>query len=478
MSKLNPPTKPKATKFSDERLAGGAGMLAAKQSELASLRRMTLAGILFEGTFYVDGETSTEQIRTLVSNLVKAGQGKAVLDLAVECRQMQKMRHMPLFLVTLLLKSGYREGVAEALPKIITRVDMMADLLNLYASENGGKVKPLAKALQTGIANSFFNFDEYQFGKYKQQGHNLSLSDVIRLTHPTPGTQDQSDLFARVRHNTLATPDTWEVGLSSAKNDVEKRLVWQRLIDAGKLPPLAFLRNLRNMRKVGVPMSVIEQGFANVRGGMLLPINFWRAYKENPEFSKQIEDLMLRTYRKMPKLPGRTAFVVDRSGSMCAKISDKSGTTRQEVANLMAMLAVNMAEDCALIVTAGSDYDKKHSSVLIEYPNKGFGLLDQITKSNVGLGGIFTRQMLEWGRENLKGDFDRIIVFSDSQDCDYSERRTPNPWAKYNYIVDVSADKNGINYKGVWTAEISGWSEHFLTYIAAMEGLENEFQQD
>ena len=34
---------------------------------------------------------------------------------------------------------------------------------------------------------------------------------------------------------------------------------------------------------------------------------------------------------------------------------------------------------------------------------------------------------------------------------------------------------NGIAYNGVWTAEISGWSEHFLTYIAAFEGIENTF---
>jgi hypothetical protein len=29
----------------------------------------------------------------------------------------------------------------------------------------------------------------------------------------------------------------------------------------------------------------------------------------------------------------------------------------------------------------------------------------------------------------------------------------------------------------VWTAEISGWSEHFMTYIAAYEGLENNFEE-
>ena len=66
-------------------------------------------------------------------------------------------------------------------------------------------------------------------------------------------------------------------------------------------------------------------------------------------------------------------------------------------------------------------------------------------------------------------------MFSDSQDCDRINK-IPKPFGTKNYIVDVSAEKRGINYKGIWTAEVSGWSEHFLTYIAALEGIENKFE--
>ena len=66
---------------------------------------------------------------------------------------------------------------------------------------------------------------------------------------------------------------------------------------------------------------------------------------------------------------------------------------------------------------------------------------------------------------------DRIIIFSDSQDCDYPEKRVPQPFGIKNYIVDVLSNSHGINYDGVWTSEISGWSEHFLDYIFAYEGL-------
>ena len=100
-------------------------------------------------------------------------------------------------------------------------------------------------------------------------------------------------------------------------------------------------------------------------------------------------------------------------------------------------------------------------------------------RDRIGGGGIFTRQCLEWCKDKFKDKkFDRIIIFSDSQDCDYPEKRVPKPFGTYNYIVDVSAHTRGVNYKGVWTAEVSGWSESFITFIAALEGLENKFEED
>ncbi len=50
-------------------------------------------------------------------------------------------------------------------------------------------------------------------------------------------------------------------------------------------------------------------------------------------------------------------------------------------------------------------------------------------------------------------------------------QKLPQPFANNNYIIDASAHTHGINYQGVWSAEISGWSEHFLRFIAALESV-------
>lgn len=145
----------------------------------------------------------------------------------------------------------------------------------------------------------------------------------------------------------------------------------------------------------------------------------------------------------------------------------------------MAMLAANQCEDFELVCTAGSDYRRVHKTEHIKYPSKGFDMIGQINDAynRLGGGGIFTRQCLEWCRQNIEGEFDRIIVFSDSQDCDIYNTTPPKPYGTYNYIVDVSSEERGINYRGLWTAEVSGFSEQFLTFIAGYEGLANLFEE-
>src|SRR4029077_17978458 len=59
------------------------------------LRRLTLATMLFEDQFYVDGKSITDAILEAVKHVSV----QKLADLALEARSNQKLRHMPLFLV-------------------------------------------------------------------------------------------------------------------------------------------------------------------------------------------------------------------------------------------------------------------------------------------------------------------------------------------------------------------------------------------
>jgi 60 kDa SS-A/Ro ribonucleoprotein len=471
MSKLNPSIKKKgASVDKSARLAGGYGPYVAKQPAEQLLRRAVLSCLLWEDMAYESGASNAESIASLIPKVDPL----MVASLAHEARIHQKLRHVPLYIACEMLKHDeHRKQVANLLPQIITRPDQITDFLALYWKE--GK-KPLRAQAKKGLAESFHNFNEYQFSKYDRDGA-IKLRDAYFLVHPTAKDQAEYALFDKIAKRTLDVPDTWEVALSAGK---DKKATWERLIEEGKLGALAFLRNLRNMKDASVDQKIIRKGFASVRSQMLLPLNFWGAVKHAPEFVSDIDTLMLRTYSGVAKLPGYTKFVVDVSGSMGSRISAKSDFTRMEAGISQAVLAHELCEEIDIYLTAGSDGARKHRTEKLKYPKRGFQLADQIRMEipKMGGGGIFTRQCLEAMKAEGGKKPDRIIILSDSQDCDLAASKLPAPFGTSNYIVDVSANKHGINYKGVWTAEISGWSEQFLNYIAALEGVNNGVEEE
>jgi len=451
------------------RLAGGYGTFAAKQDAESLLRRAVMANLLWEDQYYQTGVFVADEIKNLIPQ-VPAG---TVFDIAIEARCNQGLRHVPLFIAREMARlPEYCILLGGLLPKIITRADQLSDFLALYWRD--GKC-PLAKQVKLGLAVAFGQFNAYEFGKYKKDDAAVKLRDVLFMVHPKP-TQEREELYKQIAENTLPTPDTWEVALSSG---ADKKATWERLIGEKKLGALAFVRNLRNMKEAKVSRGVIERGFETINPKWLLPVNYMAAARYAPEWTRELEDLMLRGLSMKQKLPGRSVVVVDVSGSMRAALSDKSDMTRLDAAAAMAMLAAEMCEHVDIWVTAGDDFRHLHNTVQLK-SYRGFALADQIQNAlnSMGGGGIFTRQCLEYIKAHSEGKPARIMVFSDSQDCDYPGKRVPAPFGERNYIIDVGAHTHGVNYDGVWTAEIAGWSQHFLEYIAALEGISVSQDED
>ena len=447
-------------KNKDERTAGGFGVYVANQDAEALLRRSVMACLLWEDNFYEDGMSNAEQIKLLIPNV----EPEAVFNIAVEARTKQKLRHVPLLIAREMARlDTHKQFVGRLLPKIILRADELTEFLAIYWKD--GK-QPLSKQVKLGLSEAFHNFDEYQFAKYNRNDQ-VKLRDVMFLTHPNP--KHKEELFKRIAENTLQVPDTWEVALSSG---ADKKETWTRLINEKNIGALAFMRNLRNMEQVGVERSTIQKGFDTINPYWLLPLNYFAAVIHAPNWEREIESLMLRGFEQMSKLSGYTIFIVDVSGSMHGQISNRSSFNRLDAALAMALVASECCEHVSIYATAGNDGTRVHKTTKVR-PRRGFALCEEIKEATkvVGGGGIFTRQCLDYIKKQETEAPDRVIIFSDSQDCDHPNSTTPSPFGKNNYIVDVSAHKHGINYKGVWTAEISGWSEHFMDYIFAYEGL-------
>ncbi len=454
----------------DIKLAGGQGMVAAKQDAESLLRRSVMSCLLWEDLAYETGKQNANNI----ANLIPLVDPQKVFDIALEARTLQKLRHVPLYIARIMAKlPEHKKSVGKLLPLIIKRADELAEFLAIYWKE---EKQPLSKQVKLGLSKAFENFNEYNFAKYRGEGNNVKLRDVLGLVHPKPIGQNRSVLYKKILDNTLETPDTWEVALSTGE---DKKETWERLITEKKLGALAFMKNLRNMEQANVNRDIIMLGFETINPEWLLPLNYLSSAKYAPRWEKEIEKLMLRSLSNIPKLKGYTIFVVDVSGSMGNVISGKSEFSRLQVAEAMAMIASFLCESISVYATSGNDATSTHKTELLS-PRTGFSLMEKIQESQykAGGGGIFTRQCLDYIKEQEKGIIpERIIIFSDSQDCDQN-KTLPRPFGKYNYIIDVSANSHGINYDGLWTAEISGWSEHFIPFIMAMEGINLQSQEE
>jgi 60 kDa SS-A/Ro ribonucleoprotein len=464
MSKINKKSQVRDTRMEKTtRLAGGRGQRAAAQDAESLLRRAVMACLLWENMAYESGASNASNIASLIPQV----DPRTVADIAVEAREKQKLRHVPLFIAREMARHPeYNKHLEWVLPKIITRADMLSDFLALYWK--GGK-QAISNKVKKGLAAAFGNFEEYHFAKYDRDAP-VKLRDVMFLVHPKPVDQAREALYKKIADRSFTPPDTWEVMLSRGD---DKREAFEKLISERKLGGLAFLRNLRNMEQASVAPKIVREGFNRLPGANLLPLNFFAAHKHTTRYADEVDQAMIETYARRQKLPGHTVFVLDVSGSMGGKISGRSEFDRMQAGAAMAVLARECAEEVSIYLTAGSDMMRTHKTKRIKNL-RGFALATSISNEihSMGGGGIFTSQCIDFLKTDLKDEHvDRIIVFSDSQDCDRDNKTPAQPFGDYNYIVDVSAHKNGINYRGTWDAEISGWSEHFIDFIQAYEGL-------
>lgn len=423
------------------------GAPARRLTPLETLRRSVLACLLWEDAFYEDGEQIGERIARLAGEV----KPEDVAALAIEAREQMKLRHAPLWLARGLAKRR-SPLVGTTLERVIQRPDELAEFLALYWA--GGK-QPISAAAKRGLAAAFTKFDAYQLAKYDRRGMAIKLRDVMFLVHPKPKDAAQAATWKDLADGTLDAPDTWEVALSAGD---DPRDTWTRLLVQRKLGALALLRNLRNMQDAGVARDQIRMALETVNVRRVLPFRFIAAARYAPDVEGELERAMFRAAAELPKLPGRTALVVDHSGSMTgAPVSRHSELDRFDAARALAMLAREQCEDVVIIVFGSS-------AKLVSGELRGFALARALAR---GPGGGTNTEKAK-GLADREG-YDRIIIITDEQ----SHQAISAPGGRgRGYVINVAPYEHGIGY-GAWT-HVDGWSEAALSYVAATEDLSFE----
>jgi TROVE domain len=411
------------------------------------LKRTLMNCLLWEDQFYVDGVTLADRIKILVPMVEPA----RVAALAIEARDVMKLRHAPLLIVREMARhEKHRVLVADTLAHIIQRPDEMTELLAIYWADALGpmqqrKKQPVSAQIKKGLARALTKFDAYQLAKYDRDGA-VRIRDVLFLVHAKPKDASQEKVWKQLVGGTLPPADTWEVSLSGGK---DKRDTFERLIAEKKLGGLALLRNLRLMQNAGVERATIGEAIKAMRTDRILPYRFIAAARYAPDFEPELESAMLKSLGGHARLKGGTTLLIDVSGSMTYPLSAQSEMTRMEAACGLAILAREVCDEVEIFTFS--------SKTVKVPPRRGFALRDAIVNSqphgNTMLGAAVAQV-------DAKGR--RLVVFTDEQSHD----PVPVPKGR-GTMINVASYQHGVG-SGPWQ-RVDGFSEAVVAWIAAQE---------
>jgi 60 kDa SS-A/Ro ribonucleoprotein len=457
------------------------------------LRRLVLPCLMWENTFYVNGK----EISKLISDAVKNVSGSIAARVAIDAREKNHMRHVPLWVLREMARHHSGTSiVSETLARIIQRPDEMGEALAQYYKDDPERKQPLSVQFKKGLAKAILKFDRYQLAKYAQRSGLFKLRDVIFLAHPNPNDSEIEDgdkltaervekryagqktltksktspkigaklrkaeaLFVQLAQKEISAKDagTWESKQSQRAKGLSKGDVWTQQLKSGKLGYMALLRNLRNMVEAGVDRDLIETAILARKGARrVLPFRYVAAARAVPSLEATIDKALHATIKDMQPLTGETWALVDVSDSMNFRLSTESDLTRMDAAAALA----------AIIPGKVRMFSFSHR--LVEVPaRRGMAGIDAIKSSQPHAGTYLGKALQElnerMSRENVKG---RLIVVSDEQSHD----PVGDPWIDTAYMINVASYQNGVAYGKKWV-NISGFSEGVLKYIAALENM-------
>lgn len=317
-----------ATKTSKiENFAGGQAYNQSPELELVSI----LLTSFVQDQFYRSANDTLVQMRTLLDRV----QPEFAAKLAVYARNEFGMRSISHAVAAEIAPKLAGDPLGRKFyDKIVARLDDMTEIVSYRKDVLG--VKGVTHAMEAGFRNAFGRFDGYQIAKYRGDGKDTKLVDVVNLVHPK-GNETNAEALKMLVAGTLRSTETWETQLSNAGKgedvDTAKGQVWSTLIAERKLGYFALVKNLRNIIEQS-PESVLAACAMLTDENLLakskvLPFRFTTAMEEITKLppSEHTRAVMIAINQAIDlscsnvSLDGRTLVVLDVSGSMQGKPS-------------------------------------------------------------------------------------------------------------------------------------------------------------
>ncbi|MCB0994510.1 MAG: TROVE domain-containing protein [Acidimicrobiales bacterium] len=438
------PVKTSGATLTHERGRGAAPDL---ESELFLMAATYLAG---EDTFYESADEREARFVELVRRVV-ATNPTFVARLAPYLRNKLKIRSASIVLAAEYVAAGGERG-RPVIDAALQRGDEPAEMIGYWHSRHGRR---LPMAVKRGVADAAVRlYNERSALRYDGLGRGVRMADVIELTHPKARDAQQSALFTwlldrRHHDDAVADPEVLPMlaaaeDLAAVPNDERRDLLdergptalaeagtsWERL--SGWLPGgmdaaaweavipsmgvMALIRNLRNFDEKGISPAAVETVLGRITDAdevakaRLFPYQVWAAYKHAPSdnWKRALGQTLELTARNIPALD-RTLVVIDMSGSMQARVSNRSVMSRVEVAAVMAAVTVKRSANADIAIFGHTNQRvklRKGASVLgsVERLVSMIGVVGHATYGHTAIAAHFTPRK-----------HDRVVLFTDDQ---------------------------------------------------------------
>lgn len=386
---------------------------------------------------------------------------------------------------------------------IVYRLDDILEIVAYYFMRNPGS--PLPNSMKRGFKNALEAADTYELAKYQGNGKSVSLVDIVNLVHPHPSEKMQ-ETFKKLMKGELKQFNTAEdkntksgqeiaekvkTGkITKAQAEVElkeaKAENWKQLIEEGTLGYLALLRNLRNIVSVAsdevftkaLEMLVDEK---RVRKSLVFPhqidIAFEVLMSEGGNIAQTRRTRLLTAVNKayelaIPNLTelfsyGRTAVVIDTSGSMTTQVSMGQSRINSRAVEKAALIGATLAKG----IGADMYHFSNSCSQLTFNPLDSVNTIKNFVVNRSFGGGTEFDSIFR----SLNGKYDRVFVISDMQGCDSILRNSSyqsyirQNGQPYVYSIDLCGYGNTMFKQSDKLIQLYGYSADIYESIKTSE---------
>lgn len=300
---------------------------------------------------------------------------------------------------------------------ILGRLDEVCTQMAYQLAEYG---KPIPSSLKRAWAKRIEAASTYELAKYRLEGHDVNLYDVINVCHPA------GDDVSRLMRGELKLATTADAGIASWESIRSAGGSWAEA--ASVMGHMALLRNMRNLvENDALTEALLDRMVTTAETGKQLPFRYYAAYRELEKLKEHIvfsgslighaldsiEECMKRSLGALPHFGGRVMSLVDNSGSAWGATTSSMGTLAiAEIGNLMGVLTAKVSDE-GYVGVFGDGLD-------VRAVRKGSSIFDDLaTVSRVGrtIGqGTENGIWMFWDRairERVK--WDTVFIYSDQQ---------------------------------------------------------------